>query len=345
MSTKDEKKAVVVGPYRVHNFGDDLVGAILAKHLQREGYATIVPRLSRANASWLGMDYAENYDGVFEDANTVVIGGGGIMSDTSGAKPGASYLDVVARAANAGHLVNKKVLVTSVGAGPWILERSKMLAFGVSLLAEKIGVRDQESYDHLASIGVSGDKVVLGADCALLSADYLDFTPSLSGKVGIQFNVGQFVDSLAAPNLEGISQAVQDYVNNHQSDVLLVANGISKSPLAAEAPDADSLEYTKLHNFLPRLTGLKSMFTSHLHLAITAYSQRIPTFSLYVREKTKRFYDQTGHPDRAIDLRDATVDDFKRFIEAAETATWTDQDEETLQRLQKQARTLLDFVK
>jgi len=76
-----------------------------------------------------------------------------------------------------------------------------------------------------------------------------------------------------------------------------------------------------------------------------AYSQRIPCFSLYVREKTKRFYDQIGHPERAIDLSTATVKDFEKLIEAAQNAEWTDRDEETLTRLQGEARTLLDFVK
>jgi hypothetical protein len=64
-----------------------------------------------------------------------------------------------------------------------------------------------------------------------------------------------------------------------------------------------------------------------------------------VREKTRRFYEQIGHPERAIDLRVATLDDFKRFIAATEVATWTDEDEATLQRLKREAQKLLDFVK
>lgn len=338
------KKAVVVGPYRVHNFGDDLVGAILAKRLQRTGYDVSVPRLGRNNADWLGTRYSETYDGVLERADTVVVGGGGIMSDTSGAKPGASYLDIVARAAIAGQLAGKKVLITSVGAGPWILERSKMLAFGASLIADKIGVRDQESFDHLASIGVSGDKVVLGADCALLSADYLDFAAMPSGKIGIQFNTKQFTNVRENPNLVAIARAVKAYANANASNVVLVSNTHQKSPLSTDAPTCETLQYTKLQDFLPRLAGLRSIFTSHLHLAITSYSQRIPTFSLYVREKTKRFYDQIGHPERAIDLSVAKREDFERFIAAAETATWTDDDEKNLQRLQGQARSLLAFL-
>lgn len=344
MASNKTKRAIVVGPYRVHNFGDDLVGAIIAKHLQKAGYEVTVPRLGKLNAEWLGMKHADTYDGAFKGTDTVVIGGGGIMSDTSGAKPGASYLDIVAKAAMAGDLAGKRVFVTSVGAGPWILERSKMLAFGVSLIADKIGVRDQESFDHLASIGVSGDKVVLGADCALLSADYLDFKAKPSGKIGLQFNTGQFRHVQKNSGLSQIIDAVNQYAAANSDGVTIVSNTYSKSPISEAAPEAETLNYTNLEDYLPRLAGLKSIFTSHLHLAITSYSQRIPTFSLYVREKTKRFYDQTGHPERCIDLSVATLDDFKRFMDAAEAAIWTDEDENTLQRLQKEARSLLAFV-
>lgn len=344
MSSNTKKKAVVVGPYRVHNFGDDLVGAIIAKRLQQAGYDVCIPKLGKRNADWLGTEYAESYDGVFRNADTVVVGGGGIMSDTSGAGPGASYLEIVSRAAMSGQLFRKKIYVTSVGAGPWILERSKMLAFGVSLLANRIGVRDQESFDHLASIGVRGKKVVLGADCALLSADFLDFSPQPNGKMGFQFDTRLFEEVLANPNFDDISQAVQSYVSANASKLILVSNGERKSALARHARGCETLTYEGLADFLPRLAGLKSIFTSHLHLAITSYSQRIPTFSLYVREKTRRFYDQIGRPERAMDLSVATADDFRRFMAAAETATWTDQDEETLLRLQGQARSLLDFL-
>ena len=92
------KHALIVGPYRAHNFGDDLVGAIIARHLQSRGYAVSIPRLGPENSAWLGSEYSETYDGQFEKADVIVVGGGGILSDTSGAKPGASYLDLVARA-------------------------------------------------------------------------------------------------------------------------------------------------------------------------------------------------------------------------------------------------------
>lgn len=345
MKKKVAKKALIVGPYRAKNFGDDLVGGIIAKHLQSLGYDVSIPRLGEANSEWLGTRHSGGYDGLFETADVVVVGGGGIMSDTSGAKPGASYLNIVVEARMAGKITNAPIYVTSVGAGPWILERSRMLAHGVSLIAEKIGVREQESYEHMRGLGVTENKLVLGADLALLTPDLLNFSPIPNGKLGMQFDVQAFGDVKKNPHFAAIVAAAEKYASDHVSDVILVRNGKLKSELAAAAPNAATLSYVKLSTFLPQLAGMRSLFTSHLHLAITSYAMRIPTFSLYVREKTRRFYEQIGHPERAIDLRTATVDDFKRFIAAAETATWTDEDEATLQRVKGESRKLIEFIK
>lgn len=97
-------------------------------------YDVSFPKLGWQNAEWLESNTPKRPTAL-QKADTIVGGGGGIMSDTSGANPGASYLEIVGRAAMAGRLSGKKIFVTSVGAGPWILERLKMLAFGVVRIA------------------------------------------------------------------------------------------------------------------------------------------------------------------------------------------------------------------
>lgn len=124
----------------------------------------------------------------------------------------------------------------------------------------------------------------------------------------------------------------------------MISNGRGRPQLAAEVPGTGITRYHRLDDYLSSLAGHKALFTSHLHLAITSFSQRIPTFSLYVREKTRRFYEQIGHPERAVDLSIATVSDFERLVAEMENATWTDEDEATLQRLQGDARRLLAFL-
>lgn len=338
------KNALIVGPYRAKNFGDDLVGAILTRHLQGLGYQVSVPRLGEENCSWLGITYAADYSGAFERADVVVIGGGGIMSDTAGPKPGASYLEIVDGAKQAGHLDGKPVYVTSVGAGPWLRARSRELALSTATLANRVGVRELESYDHMRGLGVSEEKLVLGADLALLTPELLDFRPARSGKLGLQFDVDAFEDVKENPHFATLVSSVGEYAKAHHSDVVLIRNGKARSEISAAAPRAERLSYTTLEHFLPQLAGMRALFTSHLHLAITSYAQRVPTYSLYVREKTRRFYEQIGHPERAIDLRVATPEDLARFLAEASVARWTDDDEATLRRLKSEAGKLRDLV-
>jgi len=341
-----QRSALIVGPYRVHNFGDDLIGAVIAKHLQKNGYRVSIPKLSAENANWLGVRHAETYDGLFETADLVVVGGGGIMSDTAGAKPGASYLEIISRAAVQGVLNSQPLVVTGVGAGPWLRDKSRLLALEVAGIAKRVGVRDRESYDHLRALGVEEDKIVAGADLALLTSDLLRFgrRRALGRKVGLQFDIAHFADMQENPHLGAIEAAVTGFANDNSRSVVLVSNGRHRSQLADVAPDCELLRYTTLREFLPRLAGLDVLMTSHLHLAITAYSQRIPSFSLYVREKTRRFYDQIGHPERAVDLRIATPDDVRRLIASVETARWTPSDEARLRQLKTQSRELLDLL-
>ena len=173
----------------------------------------------------------------------------------------------------------------------------------------------------------------------------LDFPTSESRKLGLQFDVSAFDDVKSNPELPAILEMLGKYAQRRRKDVVLIRNGRAKSEIAEAAPGAELLSYTTLETFLPKLAGLRALFTSHLHLAITSYAQRVPTYSLYVREKTRRFYEQIGRPERALDLKTATVTDLKRFLAAAEKAKWTDADEATLQRLKAEAQKLVALIR
>src|SRR5690606_27259768 len=53
---------VIVGPYLLHNFGDDLIGAVLAKHMQERGRAVAIPNLGWKNAEWLQLIHSAKYE-------------------------------------------------------------------------------------------------------------------------------------------------------------------------------------------------------------------------------------------------------------------------------------------
>lgn len=340
-----ETNAVIIGPYRYHNFGDDLIGAIIAKYLQNQNYHVSIPLLSKENAAWLELEYSNSYEASIQRSEVIVIGGGGLLGD-AGITPDDYYRELALKTASEGRSSGKRVITTGIGAGPLTLDKSKALTLRIASLSEKIGVRDRESKMFLRELGVESDKIVEGADLALLCGQYLKFGKIHSNKIGVQFDIRSYKDITESnPGIPEIFNAVCRYVNRNYSTTILVSNGNYRSQLHNDfTSNCETLSYREFESFLPRLAGLKAIFTSHLHLSITAYSQRIPCFSLYVREKTRRFYDQIGHPERAIDLKNATVEDFGRLIREAETASWTAFDEEKLLKLQKDATRLVEIL-
>jgi len=339
------KYATIIGPYRYHNFGDDLIGAVITKHLQLQKYNVCIPLLGKENAVWLGTEHSNNHEVAIQKSDVIIIGGGGLLGD-AGILPDDYYRELALKAASMGTLTGKKVMTTGIGAGPLKLESSKKLTLEIASLSEKIGVRDSESRIFLEKLGVNNEKIIEGADLALLCSNYLKFEKTQNNKIGVQFDIVSYKDIIENnPKVDEVYNAICRYSYRNSSKVILVSNGNYKSQIYNKSnPNFEMLCYNTFESFLPSLAGLKAIFTSHLHLAITAYSLRIPCFSLYVREKTKRFYNQIGHPERAIDLQFATVEDFERLIKEAEVAIWSDKDEERLQILQKGAKKLLEFV-
>jgi len=339
------KNVVIIGPYRFHNFGDDLIGAIIAKYLQSKKYKVCIPLLSKKNANWLNTEHSDNPIVSLKKSDYVVIGGGGILAD-AGIKPDDHYREYALMAATHCGQMGKRITATGIGAGPLTMEKSRLLTRQIAAITEKIGVRDFESIAFLKSLGIHDDKLVVGADIALLSGKYLKFDVNYINRIGIQFDIGSYSDVINAnQNSFEIFECVKKYANKNSSNVILISNGNFKSQLVDNSNfNSSQLHYTDLSTFLPVLAGLKAVFTSHLHLAITAYSLKIPCFSIYVREKTRRFYAQINHPERAVDLRYATPEDFHQLIKDINEAQWTESDEERLKFLKKEAMKLLEIL-
>lgn len=340
-----KKNAVIIGPYRYHNFGDDLIGVVIAKYLQRKNFNVCIPLLLKENSTWIGTKFTTSYDTAMQWSHEVIIGGGGLLGD-AGIIPDDFYRKLALKAAEEATDKGKKVTTTGIGAGPLALEESKTLSYKIASLSKKIGVRDKESKFFLEELGIDSQKIVEGADLALLSSNFLEINKLISNKIGLQFDIGNYKDIIKS-NLRTaeIYNAACRFANEHSSNIILISNGNFQSQLYNELTcKCETLLYNDLEHFLPKLAGLKAIFTSHLHLAITAYSLRIPCFSMYVREKTKRFYNQIGHPERAIDLCEATVGDFFNIVEKIEKVQWTEKDEETLQLLKQKAFELLKII-
>jgi len=146
------------------------------------------------------------------------------------------------------------------------------------------------------------------------------------------------------PQMPSIEKLMLDRAATNAADILFLSN--SRHPTAISRRlrvPATVLTYTVLPDYLKHLQECRVVITTHLHLAVAAYAAKIPCFSLYVMEKTKRFYEQIGHPERAIDLALATPDAIQALWRQADGACWTQFDEQRLCELQCKAKSLLDL--
>lgn len=330
----------VVGPYLIHNFGDDLIGAVFARRLQRaQGAAIAIPGFGSANAHWLGLTGAGNYAAGRRPRGDVLIGGGGLLGD-SGRTPSDRYIRQALDAAQATRRRGGRVVVAGIGAGPLAVPAHREVARALCTLAEAIGVRDEPSARFVVdALGQDPAKVARGADVALLWPDYLDVTPVANGLVGLQCDIDGYVEPAAAAR---VTAAFALYARRDPGRVCLVSNSARPTGLAAATGVlAPRLEYASLPAFLPHLAGLRGIVTTHLHLSIAAFAQRIPCFSVYVNEKTRRFYAQIGRPGRALDARTATAAQIAGLLDAAGSAVWEAADDAALAGLRAGADVLL----
>lgn len=338
---------VVIGPYIVHNFGDDLIGAVLASHLNRQcGAEILIPGLSESNRRWLGTSSESSWVRAFFRGSHLLIGGGGILGD-SGLAPSNRYLKRSALAAFLGQITGRPACICGVGAGPLVRTSSRFLCRLTCALASRIGVRDKESEAFLThELGVPQDKIQVGADLALCWPETLSVTPSSSDRIGIQFDVEHYVSITPGSPADASIQRVRLFCRNRGDSMLSLSNVSYDTNTALDSASLPwkTLFYAELPGFLAALSGLRAIITSHLHLAIAAYAARIPCFSIYVRDKTRRFYEQIGHPERAIALTAATPDAVSTLLETAAKARWSPEDENRRISMAADARRLLDMA-
>jgi len=340
------QRAVIIGPYFLHNFGDDLIGLVIAQQLQRLRYEVTIPGLGAENARWLGIHSSDSNASPLRSANLIINGGGGTLGDT-GVNPSEGHRIRLLKASLYGRLKGRPVITTAMGAGPLSRFRGRLTTRMICALSQRIGVRDYESQATLQTIGVPSRKITTGADVALLAADLPFISSTNENKLGIQFDINPY---LPTPNSKGLPQhsirnKLIEYIDTKPHQVLLLRNSDRPSDLLDyTTANPETLNYTLMPDFLSGLTRLRCIVTSHLHLAIAAYANRIPCFSVYVREKTARFYRQIGRPERALPLDRARTTDIEQFIESAKEATWQEYDEKNLTHLKAESRRLLQII-
>lgn len=340
-NSKTRRTAGIVGPYRYHNFGDDLIGIILAHFLFRAGFHQVaVHGMLECNAALVGAQVKKIREIVISE-DLVVLGGGHILGDGS-YEPGSFYQKLIAVSSVVRTILRRRTVIAGVGAGPLALRSSRLYASLACKLVSRIGVRDRESFDFVQQelLRHAGGKLVEGADVALLWPEVLmpPAREAMRGKVGIQ------LDPRILDWPPWISDLIRDFASS-QSSLVYLSN--LETPTQAEellGLPGEHVRYERLEEFMGELRGCSLLLTSHLHLAIAAYAIGIPTVTLAINHKTPRFYEQIGHPERCVLLSEATPEKVRSLIEQAETASWSEFDQLRLCHLRQSAQRMLQQV-
>jgi polysaccharide pyruvyl transferase WcaK-like protein len=329
----------IIGPYAIHNFGDDLIGMVIAARLNRSGARSTIPGLSLANSRWICSTPSFKQKGAIKRASHVLIGGGHIFGE-GGPKEPSRYLASAYAAVQLAQKDGKSITVTGIGAGPISSKNNIKLIKRISDSATAIGVRDSESNQFLSEeVGIDDSKITVGADVALRWPEELGVSILRNNLIGIQFDPRPYLGIATAEQYE---RQIGSFLEGNVGEIVFISNS-SRPTQIFQTLDilAPTLNYYKLPLFLRHLGGLRAIFTSHLHLAIAAYANRIPCFSLYCKSKTKRFYDQIGRSDRAISVHSASTEDVSRLLQEAKDSSWTSFDEERLRSLKLESGRLL----
>jgi polysaccharide pyruvyl transferase CsaB len=177
---------LVCGAAGYTNLGDDAIlwgmltqlrEAMGARAIRVAGGPNLGPLVQSFDASAVGYDDRPELARAIEEADLIVLGGGGLLYDAGyettlarmfGDQPDRQWLYEMARVAAAGSAAGPPVMMYSVGAGPLLTGAGRRVARFIASQSKVVTVRDRASADLLCECGVPRTRVHVAADPALL---------------------------------------------------------------------------------------------------------------------------------------------------------------------------------
>lgn len=310
MSVNLKARIVINGCYGNRNYGDLLMVRLLSEYIARR-------HLNRVTCLWMHSKEREStaacaHGGLAAcwNASAAILWGGGYLESSSSAstKRLMRYL-IPAKIWSARNI---PYVIAGVGVGAQLRGVSPKLIKSICNGAVAISVRDPESRDILASIGVETDNMCVTADVvlglrakdipeqawpaarALLPADVLK-----KRIFGLHLPLGRALAPL------------------HRQIIELVAQTFPQGSETAVVWIEDSPAYSEYHKMLARklmpwavvvpnqspwvtaaLIGtMTSVMTTKLHVGITAWALGVAPCALSLHEKTGRFFKQIDRAD------------------------------------------------
>lgn len=333
----NKTSAGIIGPYRFRNFGDDLIGLIIAHHLKSIGYKRVLMHGILPKNALLAKAEVENPLKIALNTDLTVFGGGHVLGDGS-FSPNNYYQKLLAKYIFIRKVLFKKSVICGVGAGPLQLSSSYFYARIASSLSTRIGVRDKDSFEFVINaLKQSPQKISEGSDLALL---WPSIWPNLLNnrprpRIGVQLD-----PSLSSDIPIEIVEILKNFLKN--KEILYLSNGIYKTKAEGIINiKSQHTGYSDMEQFMNELSSCSLIITTHLHIAIAAYAARIPTITIAINEKTLRFYQQINHPYRCFLIKNLSNSDAKEIKHRLEHSVWNSSDDAQLRKLNESARKML----
>lgn len=251
-------------------------------------------------------------------------------------------------------LLKKPYIIVGVGAGPITnIFIRKIIGF-ILAGAQKISVRDIQSYEFIKTLKINMDKVEVTTDSALLyDTDELKKNScSLSKKILIHLDKAPSQSKKMTLLLEGI----REYYFGKNVEIYLITDTVdSKNQLLFIEEGKQIFEgmslnvnyYNSPKEMVKFLSEMNLIITTKLHIGILGVKLKKNVLSFSNHIKIQRFYQQINKEDRCLKIEDLTSE--KLRIKLEEYSVFKDDkivlDEEIMRKAYKNKQMVKSFIK
>lgn len=295
-------KIFLWGAYQQGNFGDDLMAVLFAKKMEAMGHSVAVYDICDLEAKKNGLTVSRDVMAGIRDADAVVMGGGAVLKE-------AQLLRMIVKSAprrieqrylklrRAALKYNKPVYFASIGS-------DSIQGFGDISLARQALFK---------SNCVKGGTVRLIRDVSLLAKRNIkaDFHPDVLMGTASHFGHAPAEWQFDKPRIllnfhkrhTHVGHAIVDHVRKTMpnAEILVTRSHLAESGFTYEWDGSDRdlalLPYEDCMSFCQELRTMSLVFSSKLHVGLTAMSYGVPFISVGGRGKVRTQLEQ-------LDLQD-----------------------------------------
>ena len=345
------KTILIAGYYGFKNTGDEAILTSMLHDLRSmlPGIDFIVvsgdPQYTKDS---YGVDSVSFYDiqaivKAVDISHFVILGGGGLFHDywsfdpNTILTPGHAGISFYASVALLAPILNKPLMLYSVGVGPLFSEMGKFYTGAIVKQACIVTVRDDESKRLLTSLGINPEHIHVTADPAFRLSSIKSIQPDkkinskifqnrpVLGVVLRSWDVGVEPETWERQ----VAEAIDDFVNSHDANVVFIP---FQRQVETSLDDASVSERIRQNLQKPERASILGTFDSpadkmeliarcdlllgmRLHAIIFAICRAIPFVGLVYDPKVQNIINQAGIENCAINLGEITSQSLVNLLE------------------------------